>query len=138
VAGTRGRSIFLFIFNDFPNSIEGVEGEPNGAWRTVKRNPTTRVGDLLSGVLKELGLEGKLEEGRLREEWPRIVGGAIAKRSRPATVRGTTLIVEVENNVWMNEIQFHRSEIIRKIHQEFPMLKIEDIRLKLERERERE
>jgi len=110
----------------------------NGAWRAVKRNPARRVGDLLSGVLKELGLEGKLEEGRLREQWPRIVGEAIAKRSRPATVRGATLIVEVENNVWMNEIQFHRSEIIRKIHQEFPMLKIEDIRLKLERERERE
>ena len=96
------------------------------------------MGDLLPGVLKELGLEGRLEEGRLREQWPRIVGEAIARKSRPLTVRGVTLIIEVVNNVWMNEIQFHRSEIIRKIHEEIPMLKIEDIRLKLERERERE
>jgi len=128
----------LFIFKDFPNNIEVVGGEPDGAWRAVKRNYTTRVGDLLTGVLKGLGLEGKLEEGRLREQWPRIVGEAIARRSRPTTVRGATLIIEVENNVWMNEIQFHRSEIIRKIHEEFPTLKIDDIRLKLERERERE
>jgi predicted nucleic acid-binding Zn ribbon protein len=128
----------LFIFNDFPNIIELVGREPIGAGRTVKRETARRVGDLLEGVLKGLGLEGKLEEGRLREQWPRIVGEAIAKRSRPRTVRGTTLIIDVENNVWMNEIQFHRSEIIRKIREEIPKLKIEDIRLKLERERERE
>lgn len=104
----------------------------------MKRNSTRRVGDLLPAVLKGLGLEGKLEERKLREQWTRIVGEAIGQRSRPTTVRGVTLIIEVENNVWMNEIQFHRGEIIRKIHEGFPMLKIEDIRLKLERERERE
>lgn len=128
----------MFIFKDFPNIIEVIGGETDGARRAVKRNSTIRVGDLLAGALKELGLEGKLEEGRLREQWPRIVGEAIAQRSRPATVRGVTLIIEVENNVWMNEIQFQRSEIIRKINEEFPTLKIEDIRLRLERERERE
>ena len=104
----------------------------------MKRDTAQRVGDLLGGVLKGLGLEGKLEEGRLREQWPRIVGEAIAKRSRPRTVRGRTLIIDVENNVWMNEIRFHRDEIIRKIRREIPKLEIEDIRLKLERERERE
>ena len=128
----------MFIFNDFPNSIGDIGDERNGVSREVKRNPTKRVGDLLKGVLKELGLEEKFEEGRLREEWPRIVGEAIARRSTPLSVRGKTLIVEVENNVWMNEIQFHRSGIVRKIREEFPALGIEEIRLKLERERERE
>jgi predicted nucleic acid-binding Zn ribbon protein len=128
----------LFIFKGFPNIIEVIGREQKGAGRAVKRDSTRRVGDLLRGVLKGLGLEGKLEEGRLREQWPRIVGEAIARKSKPQEVRGATLIVEVENNVWMNEIQFHRGEIVRKIHEEFPMLKIQDIRLKLERERERE
>ncbi len=128
----------MFIFNDFPNIIGVVVSAPDGTARTVKRDSTRRVGDLLPRVLKGLGLEGKLEEGRLREEWPRIVGGAIASRSRPRTVRGATLVIDVVNNVWMNEIQFHRSEIVRKIRKEFPSLEIEDIRLKLERERERE
>ena len=104
----------------------------------MRRDSTRRVGDLLPGILKGLGLEGKLEEKRLREQWPRIVGEAIARRSTPQTMRGSTLVIEVENNVWMNEIQFHRSEIVRKIRREFPSLEIEDIRLKLERERERE
>jgi predicted nucleic acid-binding Zn ribbon protein len=102
----------------------------------VKKDPSRQVGDLLPGVLKELGLEEKMEEGRLRQEWPRIVGEAIARRSRPVRVRGATLIVEVHNNVWMNEIQFHRREIVRKVSKEFPIMKIKDIRLELERERE--
>ena len=131
-------TIFLFIFNDFRNSIGVVGAEEKGACKAVKKGSTRKVGDLLPGVLKELKLEGKIEEMRLREEWPHVVGETIAGRSRPLSVRGATLIVEVENNVWMNEIQFHRNEIIRKIHAEFPTLEIEDIRLKLERERERE
>ncbi len=89
-------------------------------------------------MLKGLGLEEKFEEGRLREEWKSVVGEAIADRSRPLRVRGKTLLVEVQNSTWMNEIQFHRNEIVRKVNKEFPKLKIDEIRLQLERERERE
>jgi predicted nucleic acid-binding Zn ribbon protein len=104
----------------------------------VKKDRTKSIGQLLPSVLKGLGLEQKLEEGRLRAEWEDVVGEAIAGRSRPLRIRGKTLIVEVMNSTWMNEIQFHRSEIIRKVNRGFPSLKIEEIRLQLERERERE
>ena len=104
----------------------------------MKKDQAKRVGDLLPRVLKGLGLEGKFEEGRLRAEWETVVGEAIADRSRPLRVRGKTLLVEVQNSTWMNEIQFHRNEIVRKVNREFPKLKIDEIRLQLERERERE
>ncbi len=104
----------------------------------MKKDPTKRIGDLLPRVLKGLGLEGRLEEGRLRAEWKSVVGEAIGDRSRPLRVRGKTLLVEVENSTWMNEIQFHRNEIVRKVNAGFPKLKIDEIRLQLERERERE
>ena len=104
----------------------------------MKKDPAKRVGDLLPRVLRGLGLEGQFEEGRLRAEWKSVVGEAIADRSRPLRVRGKTLLVEVRNNIWMNEIQFHRNEIVRKLNEEFPKLKIDEIRLQLERGRERE
>jgi predicted nucleic acid-binding Zn ribbon protein len=107
-------------------------------WCALKKDRTKRIGDLLPSALKGLGLEGKLEEGRLRAEWKNLVGEAIAERSRPLRIRGKTLLVEVQNSTWMNEIQFHRSEIVRKLNSEFPKLKIDEIRLQLERERERE
>lgn len=104
----------------------------------MKKDPAKRVGDFLPSVLRGLGLEGRFEEDRLRAEWKRVVGETIAARSRPRRVRGKTLFVEVQNSSWMNEIQFHRNEIVRKVNEEFPKLKIDEIRLQLERERERE
>jgi predicted nucleic acid-binding Zn ribbon protein len=113
-------------------------GTGNGVLQDVGKEAAKKVGELVSSALKGLGLEGKIEEARLRAEWERVVGEAIAQRSRPLKVRGGTLLVEVRNSTWMNEIQFHRSEIVRKVNREFPKLKIDDIRLQLERERERE
>lgn len=94
-----------------------------------------RVGDIMPEVLKNLGLADKIEEIRLRDEWHAVVGDVVASRSRPLEVRGRTLFVEVENNVWMQEIRFHQSRIIARIKKRFPHLGIDGIRLVIERER---
>jgi predicted nucleic acid-binding Zn ribbon protein len=132
------RGKFLFIFAGLSNRIECYVTPCAGSRSAVKKDRTKSIGELLPNVLKGLGLEQKLEEVRLRDEWRDVVGEAIGGRSRPLKIRGNTLIVEVVNSTWMNEIQFHRGEIIRKVNRGFPGLKIEEIRLQLERERERE
>ena len=104
----------------------------------MKKERVKRVGDLIPGVIEGLGLDEKFEQERLRLDWERVVGEAIGKRSAPLYVMGRTLVIEVENSSWMNEIQFHRNEIVRKVNREFPKLKIREIRLQIERERERE
>lgn len=129
---------FLFIFTGFSNRIRSYTVPARGVVRNMKKEPAKRVGDIVAGAIKGLGIEAKIEEGRLRAEWAKIVGAAIAERSRPLRARGGTLLVEVRNSTWMNEIQFHRGEIVRKVRREFPKLKIDDIRLQIERERERE
>ncbi len=94
-----------------------------------------RVGDVLPGVLDSLGITGRMEEARLLEEWTEIVGDAVSKRSRPEGLHQGVLVVEVENNVWMQEIQFHRQEIAERVRERFPGLKLKGIRLRLERKR---
>lgn len=101
---------------------------------TGKRT-TRRIGEILPGVFKNLGLEVKMEEVRLHREWGEIVGEAVAGRSRPGAVRDGVLMIVVENNVWMHEIRFHRKEIINRIGQKFPKLAVNEIRLELGRER---
>lgn len=96
------------------------------------------VGEILPGVLKGLGLEERLEEKRLRQEWAKIVGESVSQRCRPGAIRKGTLVVAVANNVWMQELQFHRKRIVAKIGEIFPGLQIKNIRLKLEREPEKE
>ncbi len=97
--------------------------------------PSKKVGDILPEVMKGLGLDAKLKETQLAREWREIVGAAMAKRSSPSGARSGVLLVEVENNVWMQEVRFHQREIIARIRKRFPELGIEGLRLVLKRER---
>lgn len=104
----------------------------------MKEKPADSVGDILPGVFKRLGLEEKVEEGKLLGVWPEIVGETVSKRSRLRGITRGILVVQVENNVWMQEIRFHQTEILKKIKERFPKLTIKGIRLELERERGQE
>jgi predicted nucleic acid-binding Zn ribbon protein len=94
-----------------------------------------RVGNILPGLLKGLGLDRKMEEVRLFRRWPEIVGAAIASRSRPREIKRGELVIEVENNVWMQEIRFHENAIIERVAKEFPRIELSGIRLTLKKER---
>lgn len=100
--------------------------------------PSKKVGDILPGVMKGLGLDAKLRETQLAGEWHEIVGTTMARRSNPGAVRKGVLLVEVENNVWMQEVRFHQREIISRIQERFPELGVEGLRIVLKREREAE
>ena len=100
--------------------------------------PSKKVGDILPEVMKGLGLDSKMRESQLIRQWPEIVGATVASRSRPVVVRKSVLLVEVENNAWMQEIRFHQRRIVDRIQKKFPELKVEGLRLVLEREREAE
>ena len=104
----------------------------------MKKKQAAGIGDILPRVFKNLGLDEKVEEGKLLDAWAEIVGEAVAKRSRPHGVKRGTLVVGVENNVWMQEIRFHQTEIIERIKRRFPKLNVKEIRLELERERGKE
>lgn len=94
-----------------------------------------RTGDILQRVLRDLGLEDRIEEARLRDRWADVVGDAIASRCRPGRISDGILFIEVENNVWMQEMMFHRERLLRMIGERFPGLGIRGIRMSIERER---
>jgi predicted nucleic acid-binding Zn ribbon protein len=97
-----------------------------------------KVGDILPGVMKGLGLDAKLREAELVQQWTALVGKAMAARSKPIGIKDHVLLVEIGNNAWMQEIRFHQREIIARIREDFPELGVEGLRLMLEREREAE
>ena len=96
------------------------------------------VGDILPKVIKNLGIEDRMQEARLREEWREIVGDVVAERCRPGEIKGGMLFIEVENNVWMQEIRFHQRDMIVRIKKRFPDLGVREIRLVIGRERSEE
>jgi predicted nucleic acid-binding Zn ribbon protein len=92
-----------------------------------------RVGDIIPAVLRLMGLEDRIDEGRLVKEWRGIVGDLVASKSSPLEIRDETLVIEVGDNAWMQEIRFHQKRIIEKINERFPELGIKEIRLRMER-----
>jgi len=92
-----------------------------------------RVGDIIPAVLRILGLEDRMDEGRLVKDWALIVGDLLASKSSPLDLRDGVLTVEVGDNSWMQEIRFHQKRIIEKINDRFPDLGVTAIRLRMER-----
>ena len=63
------------------------------------------MSDVLSGVMKRLGLEQEHWAAGLEASWPAIAGPAVAPHSRPGPLRGKTLTVYIDSPVWLNELQ---------------------------------
>jgi predicted nucleic acid-binding Zn ribbon protein len=93
-----------------------------------------KVGDILPGVMKGLGLDAKIREAEFVKQWGVIVGKTVAARSKPIAIRDGVLLIEVENNAWMQEIRYLQRDIIEKVRRAYPELGVKGLRLLLERE----
>ena len=91
------------------------------------------VGDIIPAVMRILGLEDRMDEGRLVREWSLVVGDLLASKSCPLDIKSGTLTIEVRDNSWMQEIRFHQKRIIEKINDRYPGLGVTTIRLRMER-----
>jgi predicted nucleic acid-binding Zn ribbon protein len=84
--------------------------------------------EILEAWLRSAGLERAAAGGRLLEEWESIVGPRISAVSRPIDVRGETLIIEVEDPVWRNELSLLQRTILDEISSRPALPEIREIR----------
>ena len=64
----------------------------------------------------------------LVRNWDKVAGSKIASRSEPAYVQKNTLWIHVRDSVWMQHLHTMKPELIEKVQQFMPDLKINDIR----------
>ena len=100
----------------------------------MNEESSAKVGDILPRVLEIMGLGDRFEEAKLMEDWARVVGEVVAKKSRPRAVKEGILYIGVESSVWMQELWYRQKQIIERIAKEFPKVRITGIRLEIERE----
>jgi len=77
-----------------------------------------RLGDLLPGVLRELGLERELQGWRAVEAWAGAVGPAIARHARAVAYQDGALLVEVEGSAWRYELGFLERDLVGRVNQQ--------------------
>ena len=94
----------------------------------LSKNNTISVGKALNGILKDLGLQGRINQYRVLEMWPEIVGENIAKYTKAERVQENIIYIKVKNNTWRTELQFQKNIILENISQKVGKGIIKDIR----------
>lgn len=65
---------------------------------------------------RELGIDRRIREQRIIDEWSAIVGDGVAKEVTIRRLEQGTLILRVPNSVWRQELLFSREKMIAAIN----------------------
>lgn len=96
----------------------------------MRRSALTSLKTILRSAASALGVERAAHEALIVEMWPEIAGADAAAHSRPAGLRGTTLLVDVEPGLWVQELSARRGRFTEEINRRLGGGVVSDIRIR--------
>lgn len=90
---------------------------PSGRGRRPK-GPAERVGALVPGVLRDLGLGESARALRIHERWRAAVGDEVADHSAPSVLRDGVLEVRVASSAWCQALRLRTPELLDALARE--------------------
>ena len=101
---------------------------------TERKKRPQAIGDVLSGVLAQSGLAGRIEQAGIIPEWPSLVGKQIAAVTNPLHITADgTLFVAVKTNAWMTELSLMEPELLRSLNAKAGRAPVKKIRWQIRR-----
>lgn len=91
----------------------------------------THIGDILRQTLQACRPETNDYLARVGACWPELVGETLLEHSRPAAMKGRTLLVHVHSSVWLQEMRFLKTDLIDRINQSAGPPGVKDIKFKV-------
>ena len=89
----------------------------------------------LEGVLKNLisslGGKGRFTEEDLAGAWEAIVGKKAASHSKPRALKGSRVVINVDDSSWLYELTIQKKELLRKLGDELKSNKIKEITFRI-------
>jgi predicted nucleic acid-binding Zn ribbon protein len=85
------------------------------------------LGGVINRLLKAYGLEEGYYTAALITHWEKMMGPAIAKRTKKLTIKNGVLRVEVESAVIREEMMYSKTSMIRNINKEIGHPLVKDI-----------
>lgn len=86
------------------------------------------IHDILDEIFSKAKWHSKLKQYSLWQQWDSIVGTQIAKVTEPLRWQKNVLVVGVKDSCWLTDLRMKENEILAKIREGLPDLKIEGIR----------
>ena len=89
----------------------------------------TPLGALLTSILGELGVSGKLAECEVLLAWEEVAGPELAARARPTRVRNASLELAVPSAAWRTQLSFAKDDLVRRLNERVGRSVVSDIKL---------
>jgi len=71
---------------------------------------------ILEDFFKEKKWDKKIRGYHIINCWTEVMGEEIAQHSQPIKIQDQTLCVRVKNNIWANELNLRKGELIQKFN----------------------
>ena len=89
---------------------------------------TIQLKDALNSFFENQDLKEKIEDNRIFLIWDEIVGRNISKATQIEKIKNNILFIKTTNSAWRTELSFQKEDLIKKIIQKLPKMKIKDIK----------
>jgi hypothetical protein len=89
------------------------------------------VTHILNETLRDLGLEVKLRQYRAWGLWDEVVGPAISAHAQPCSVRGGSLLVAVEDSLWLHQLNYLKHRILVELNERLGKAVLRDMVLRV-------
>jgi len=96
----------------------------------MRRSKTISLAEAVKDYIKEMRLEGKLNEVGIINSWEETVGKAIASRTTKIYIRDQVLYVHLSSSVVRSELLMLRQALKEKLNEKAGTEVIKDIVLK--------
>jgi flagellar motor protein MotB len=96
----------------------------------MRRSNVQNISDIVSELLKELHIDGKLKEIRLINSWEEILGKSVANATIKIFIKNRTLFVYLKSSVVRNELMMLKTGIIKALNDKAGEVLINEIILK--------
>ncbi|OGP54619.1 MAG: hypothetical protein A2162_12990 [Deltaproteobacteria bacterium RBG_13_52_11b] len=91
------------------------------------------IGPILEQTLKALEIDVPLKSYSIWGAWKEIVGESVALQTQPRSIRNRILFIDVSHPTWIQQLQFLKPTLLKKINSFLGDPPIEDIRFRLGR-----
>jgi hypothetical protein len=96
-------------------------------YRDMRKSNTQPLGEIIHEYLKALDIDNKLQEVRLIDSWPEVVGVTIANRTARLYVKNRVLFVYMNSSVARSELLRIRTGLVKGLNDRAGVKVIEDI-----------
>ena len=85
------------------------------------------LGSVVDKILEHHGVLDQVRRMSVLEEWPALVGEAVARVTHARSVQDAVLIVEVRSSAWLMELNMMKGDFVRRVNDHMPDTPIERI-----------